>query len=170
MAVGALDLVADLRGSVEQDGANRVGEERRPVGAVGDPVGGSARRARRSSPVPLRRGRAPGAGLTRSPVERPCGWRSCGWLCRDGGAGLIEIYELAVHAELVEGSARRLDPSGVSDAARLQRVEAGSADQTLDRRRSGGVVVGGRRRARPVVVRGIRLWRPKVSGGNADPP
>jgi hypothetical protein len=41
-----------------------------------------------------------------------------------------------------------LEPSGVGRAARLQRVEAGSADQTLDRRR-GGVVIGG------VVISGV---------------
>ena len=47
-----------------------------------------------------------------------------------------------LNAELVKVAARRLDPSGVGDAARLQGIESGSADKTLDRRR-GGVVVGG---------------------------
>src|ERR1700681_1991354 len=67
--------------------------------------------------------------------------RSCGCLCRDGVASAVEIDELALKAELGEVAAGRLDPPGVGDAARLERVEAGSANQTLDRRRS-GVVVG----------------------------
>jgi len=54
---------------------------------------------------------------------------------------LVEIEELAVQAELGEVADGPLDPSEVSDAARLQRVEASGTDQPLDRRR-GGVVVG----------------------------
>src|ERR1700681_1200845 len=67
--------------------------------------------------------------------------RSCGCLCRDGVASAVEIDELAVKAELVEVAAGRFDPSGIGATARLERVEAGSANQTLDRRRS-DVVVG----------------------------
>src|SRR5438105_3453219 len=68
--------------------------------------------------------------------------RSCGCLCCDGGARSVAIDELAVQAELVEVAAGDLDPPGIGDAARLERVEPGSANQTLDRRRS-DVVVGG---------------------------
>src|SRR6266853_2950827 len=39
------------------------------------------------------------------PSRRTRGLRSCGWLCRDGGARLVEIDELAVQAELVEVTA-----------------------------------------------------------------
>src|ERR1700681_1410261 len=67
--------------------------------------------------------------------------RSCGCLCRDGVASAVEIDELALKAELVEVAAGRLDPPGIGDAARLERVEPGSANHTLRRRRS-DVVVG----------------------------
>src|SRR6266576_5510298 len=60
-----------------------------------------------------------------------------------GGPCLIEVEELTVQAAvLVEVAARNLDPSRVGDAADLERVEAGGADQPLDRRRP-SVVIGG---------------------------
>jgi hypothetical protein len=61
---------------------------------------------------------APDVGRVGVDRGRTCGWLSCGWLCRDGGARLDEIDELAFQAELVEVAAGRLDPSGVGDAAR----------------------------------------------------
>src|SRR5436190_2492139 len=67
---------------------------------------------------------------------------SCGWLCGDGRTRFVEIEECAVQAVLVEVAAGHLDPSGVGDTACLQRLEAGSMDQSFDRRRS-RVVVGG---------------------------
>src|SRR3954447_1862011 len=67
---------------------------------------------------------------------------SCEWLCGDGGTRLVEIEECAVQAVLVEVAAGHLDPSGVGDTARFQRLEAGGMDQSFDRRRS-SVVVGG---------------------------
>src|SRR5256886_12528529 len=74
---------------------------------------------------------------------RGCGAAaSCGWLCGDGGARLVEIEECAVQAVLVEVAAGHLDPSGVDYTARFQRLEAGGMDEPFDRRRS-RVVVGG---------------------------
>src|SRR5256885_5464241 len=67
---------------------------------------------------------------------------SCGWLCGDGGARLVEIEECAVQAVLVEVAAGHLDPSGVGDTARFQRLEARGMDQSFDRRRSSVVVRG----------------------------
>src|SRR6266568_9111977 len=67
---------------------------------------------------------------------------SCGWLYGDGGACLVEVEECAVQAVLVEVAAGHLDPSGVGDTTRLQRLEAGGIDEPFDRRRS-RVVVGG---------------------------
>src|SRR4029077_19563631 len=69
--------------------------------------------------------------------------RSRGLICScEGGARLLEIDDFAVEAELVKITAGSLDPAGIGDAAHLQRVEAGGANQTLDRGRA-GVVVGG---------------------------
>src|SRR5258708_31904681 len=62
--------------------------------------------------------------------------------CGDGGTRLVEIEECAVEAVLVEVAAGHLDPSGVGDTTRFQRLEAGGTDQSFDRRRS-LVVVGG---------------------------
>src|SRR5437660_4100471 len=67
---------------------------------------------------------------------------SCGWPCGDGRTRLVEIEECAVQAGLVEVAAGHLDPSGVGDTARFQRLEAGGMDQSFDRRRS-RIVVGG---------------------------
>jgi hypothetical protein len=59
-------------------------------------------------------------------------WRLRRQLCRcDSGARLVEIDEFAVQAELVEVAAGCLDPSGLGDAARPERVEAGNADERL---------------------------------------
>jgi hypothetical protein len=55
---------------------------------------------------------------------------------------LVEIDEITVQAELVEVAAGRLDPSGVGDPARLQRVEGGGADEPFDGCRSRVVVRG----------------------------
>jgi hypothetical protein len=41
---------------------------------------------------------------------------------------LVEIEECAVQAGLVEVAAGHLDPSGVGDPARFQRVEAGGIE------------------------------------------
>src|SRR3954469_25371002 len=60
----------------------------------------------------------------------------------DGGGGLLEIDEFAAQAALAEVAVGPLEPPGAGGAARLQRVEARKANQTLERRRS-GVVVGG---------------------------
>src|SRR5437899_634705 len=67
---------------------------------------------------------------------------SRGSLCRDGGSRFVEIEECAVQAVLVEVAAGHLDPYGVGDTSRFQRLEAGGMDQPFDRLRS-SVVVGG---------------------------
>src|SRR5215210_4338602 len=69
----------------------------------------------RGEPTSRSRGRG---GSTPSP-SRPL-------LRCNGDPSLVEVDELAIHAALVEVAAGRLDPGGVSDAARLQRLEAGS--------------------------------------------
>lgn len=54
---------------------------------------------------------------------------------------MVEIDDLAVEAELVKVTAGRLKSASGIEASSLQRVETGTPDQTLDRRR-GNVVVG----------------------------
>src|SRR6266849_1718310 len=58
------------------------------------------------------------------------------------GTRFVEIEKCAVQAELVEVAAGHLDPSGVGDTARFQRLEASGMDQPFDRRRSRAVVGG----------------------------
>jgi hypothetical protein len=59
------------------------------------------------------------------------------------GAGLVEIDDFPVEPELVKVTAGRFESARGIEAAGLQRVETGSANQALD---------GGRRN---VVVRGV---------------
>src|SRR5258708_16507878 len=87
-------------------------------------------------------------------------------LPRAGGARFVKVDELPIQAELVEVATGRLDPSDVGDTARLQRVEAGGADQTLDGRRS-GVIVGRVEEHRPPRF-AVRTCGERVRGERAE--
>jgi hypothetical protein len=69
--------------------------------------------------------------------------------CRNGSTRFVEMDRLTVSAAaLVEVATGHLEPPGIRDSACLQRLEASTADQALDRMHSTSSSVAWNRAAR----------------------